>query len=134
MKAAAELIPTVSLLLKDECPEETRAVLSYVRVCAAVLPREGGLQEALPHVYICIFIYIYLYMYIFIYVYMYLCICISYVRVCAAVLPREGGLQGALPHVCVCIYVKDIYVMDEDEARSLLSYIYVHICVCIYRM
>lgn len=50
MKAAADLISTVSLLLKDECPEETRAVLSYVRVCAAVLPARGGLEGALPQV------------------------------------------------------------------------------------
>jgi hypothetical protein len=52
MKAAAELIPTVSLLLKDDCPEETRAVLSYVRVCAAVLPARGELQGIINWLFI----------------------------------------------------------------------------------
>ena len=50
MKAAADLLPTVCLLLRDECPEETRAVLSYVRVCAAVLPTKGPLEGALPQI------------------------------------------------------------------------------------
>lgn len=50
MKAAADLLSTVCLLLKDECPEETRAVLSYVRVCAAVLPTKGPLEGALPQI------------------------------------------------------------------------------------
>lgn len=50
MKAAADLLPTVCLLLRDECPEETRAVLSYVRVCAAVLPLKGALEGALPQI------------------------------------------------------------------------------------
>ena len=50
MKAAADLLPTVCLLLRDECPEETRAVLSFVRVCAAVLPVRGTLEGALPQI------------------------------------------------------------------------------------
>lgn len=50
MIAAANLLPTVCLLLRDECPEETRAVLSYVRVCAAVLPLRGALEGALPQI------------------------------------------------------------------------------------
>ena len=50
MKAAADLLPTVCLLLRDECPEETRAVLSYVRVCAAVLPAKTHLEGALPQI------------------------------------------------------------------------------------
>lgn len=50
MKSAAELLPTVCFLLRDECPEETRAVLSYVRVCAAVLPTKGPLEGALPQI------------------------------------------------------------------------------------
>ena len=50
MVAAADLLPTVCLLLRDECPEETRAVLSYVRVCAAVLPLRGPLEGALPQI------------------------------------------------------------------------------------
>jgi ribosomal RNA-processing protein 12 len=48
--AAAELLPTVCLLLRDRCPEETRAVLSFVRVCAAVLPAKHVLPAALPQI------------------------------------------------------------------------------------
>ena len=48
--AAAELLPTVCLLLRDQCPEETRAVLSFVRVCAAVLPSRDALPLALPQI------------------------------------------------------------------------------------
>jgi ribosomal RNA-processing protein 12 len=34
----ADLLPTICLLLKEQCSEMSRAVLSFLRVCSAVLP------------------------------------------------------------------------------------------------
>jgi ribosomal RNA-processing protein 12 len=43
----ADLLPTICLLLKEECSEMTRAVLSFLRVCSAVLPH-NILEPVLP--------------------------------------------------------------------------------------
>lgn len=40
MENAVELIPTISLLLREECAEQSKAALSFFRVCSAVLPPE----------------------------------------------------------------------------------------------
>ena len=37
---ASELLSPVSLLLKEECIEQTRAVMGYFRVCISILPED----------------------------------------------------------------------------------------------
>jgi ribosomal RNA-processing protein 12 len=48
LQYAAGLLPTVCLLLREECPEMTRSVLSFLKVCSAVLPTNGLLESVLP--------------------------------------------------------------------------------------
>lgn len=37
---ACELLPTICMLLREESTEMSKAVLSYIRVCASIIPRE----------------------------------------------------------------------------------------------
>ena len=43
---AFALLPTVSLLLREECVEQSRAVLGYFRVCVNVLPPDELTQAS----------------------------------------------------------------------------------------
>lgn len=53
LKYAAEFLPTVSMLLeKERSSEQTRAVLSFIRVCVAVFP-VPLLTLNLPHIVFC---------------------------------------------------------------------------------
>jgi ribosomal RNA-processing protein 12 len=47
LASIAQLLPTVLLLLKEESIEETRAILSFTKMCVSVLPRDT-LLELLP--------------------------------------------------------------------------------------
>jgi ribosomal RNA-processing protein 12 len=38
LQQAAVLLPTISILLREECAEQTRAIMSFIRVCCASLP------------------------------------------------------------------------------------------------
>lgn len=47
LNQVADLLPTICLLLKEQCSEMTKAVLSFLRVCSAVLPQRI-LEPVLP--------------------------------------------------------------------------------------
>jgi ribosomal RNA-processing protein 12 len=40
LSIAVQLIPTVTMLLQEQSPDQTKAVLSYVKVCCAVLSKD----------------------------------------------------------------------------------------------